>query len=110
MNSFPSSYYRTNKNGEKYGEPIFMELKNCHDIIGEHYNDIIIQDGCNKVAFGHTEKKFPSSLNTKQYVIRIKMIPNRKPVRKSSVNDANKYVHLDKLKNKLFDDNPYILV
>ena len=38
------------------------------------------------------------------------MIPNRKPVGKSSVNSTNQYVHLDKLKNKLFDENPCTLV
>ena len=37
------------------------------------------------------------------------MIPNRKPVGKSSVNDTNWYAHLDKLK-KSFDDNPCTLV
>ena len=38
------------------------------------------------------------------------MIPNHKPVGGGSVNDANRCVHLDKLRNKLFDDNPYTLV
>ena len=54
INSFPSSYYNKNKNGEKYGEPIFMDLKFCHDTIGAHYNDMIMQDGHNKVEFGRT--------------------------------------------------------
>ena len=40
MNSFNGLYYKKNKNWEKYGEQIFMELKICHDIIGEHYNDM----------------------------------------------------------------------
>ena len=35
-NSFPSLYYKKKKNGEKYGEPIFIELKICHDIIRAH--------------------------------------------------------------------------
>ena len=60
MNIFPSSYYKTNKNGEKYGEPFFMELKIFHDIIGAHCNDMIIWDGINKVAFGRTETKCPT--------------------------------------------------
>ena len=80
MNRFPSSHYNKNKNGEKYREPIFMELKICNDIIGAHYNDMIMQDGRNKVAVGNTETKCPTSLNTKEYVICTKMIPNRKPV------------------------------
>ena len=52
MNSFHISYYKTNKNGEKYEEPIFIELKIFHDIIGAHYNYIIMQDVRNKVVFG----------------------------------------------------------
>ena len=87
-----------------------MEFKICHDIMGAHYNDMIMQDGRNKVAVGNTETKCPTSLNTKEYVICTKMIPNRKPVGKSSVNGTNQYVHIDKLKNKLFDENPYTLV
>ena len=92
------------------GNRSLWSSKICHDIIGAHYDDMIIHDGRNKVAFGHTETKFPPSINTKQYVIRTKMILNRKPARKSSVNDANQYFHLDKLKNKLFDENLYTLV
>ena len=65
MNIFPSSYYKTNKNGEKYGEPIFMEIKNFRDIIRAHYNDMIMQDSCNKVAFGHTETKCFTSFKNK---------------------------------------------
>ena len=42
MNRFPY--------GDKYGEPIFMKLKFFHDIIGAHYNDMIMQDSCNKVV------------------------------------------------------------
>ena len=38
------------------------------------------------------------------------MVPNRKPMGKSSVNDTNRYIHLDKLRNKLLNDNPYTLV
>ena len=66
-----------------------MELKNCHDIIRSHYNNVIIQDGRNKVEFGRTETKFPTSFNTKQYVVCTKIILNFKPVGKSSVNDTN---------------------
>ena len=32
-----------------------MELNICHDIIGAHYNDMIMQDGRNKMAFESTE-------------------------------------------------------
>ena len=39
-----------------------------------------------------------------------KLYQIRKPVGKSSVNDTNLYAHLDKLKNKLFNENPYTLV
>ena len=66
MNIFPSSYYKTNKNGEKYEEPIFIELKIFHDIIGAHYNYIIMQDVRNKVVFGHTETKSPALFNTQK--------------------------------------------
>ena len=110
INIFPCLYYKTNKNGEKYGEPIFMELKFCHDIIGTHYNDMIMPDGRNKVAFGRTEIKCPTLFNIKQYFIRTKMMPSRKPVGESSVNDTNQYINLDKLKNKLFDEDLYTLV
>ena len=89
MKRFPGSYYKTNKNREKYGKPIFMEIKDFHDIIGSHYNDIIMKDGCNKITFGRTDTKCPTSFNTKQYVICTKMIPNHKPVGGSSVNDTN---------------------
>ena len=65
MNIFPSSYYNKSKNGEKYGEPIFMGLKFYHDIIGAHYNDVVMQDGCNTVAFGRTDMKYTTSLNKK---------------------------------------------
>ena len=54
MNSFPSLYYKTDKNGDTYGELIFMKLKIFHDIIRAHYNYMIMQDGRNKVAFGRT--------------------------------------------------------
>ena len=87
-----------------------MELKMFHNIIGAHYNDMITQDGCKKVAFGRTETKFLTLFNTKKYVIRTKMILNCKPVGKSSVNDTNWYFYLNKLNNKLFDENPYTLV
>ena len=46
-------------------EPIFMELNICHDIIGAHYNNMIIQDSRNKAEFGRTETKFPTLFNTK---------------------------------------------
>ena len=57
---FLVSITRQIKNGEKYGEPFFMELKIFHDIIGAHCNDMIIWDGINKVAFGRTETKCPT--------------------------------------------------
>ena len=38
------------------------------------------------------------------------MITNCKPAGKSYVNYTNWYFHLDKLKNKLFNENPYTLV
>ena len=38
------------------------------------------------------------------------MIPNCKPVGKSYVNDINKYVHIDKLRKHLFNENLYTLV
>ena len=65
MNSFTSSYYKTNKNWDKYGELIFMELKNFHDIIGAHYSDMIMQDVRNKVTFGRTETKCLTLFYTK---------------------------------------------
>ena len=37
-----------------------------HNIIGAHYNDMITQDGCKKVAFGRTETKFITLFNTKK--------------------------------------------
>ena len=55
MNSFPSLYYKTDKNGDTYGELIFMKLKIFHDIIRAHYNYMIMQDGRNKMAFESTE-------------------------------------------------------
>ena len=51
-----------------------MDLKFCHDIIEAHYNNMIFQDGRNKVAFGRTETKCPTLFSTKQYVICTKII------------------------------------
>ena len=67
---------------------------------------MIMREGCNKVAFGCTDTKCPTSFNTKKYFIRTKMILNRKKVGKSSVNGTNKHVHIDELKKILFCDNP----
>ena len=71
---------------------------------------MIMQDVSNKVEFGCNEKKILTLFNKKQYVIRTQMVPNREPVGKFSVNDTNIYVHLDKLNNNLFNENPYTLV
>ena len=60
--------------------------------------------------FGRTETKFSTSFNKKQSVICTKMMHNCKPVGNSSINDTNRYVHLDNLKKKLFNENPYTLV
>ena len=87
-----------------------MEIIICHDIIGAHYNNMIMQDGCNKVEFWHTETKFLTSFYKKQYVIHTKLIPTCKLVGNSSVNYTNQYVQLDKPNNKLFNENLYILV
>ena len=38
------------------------------------------------------------------------MTPNRKPAGKSFDNDTNRYVYINKLNNKLFNENPYTMV
>lgn len=69
LGAFPSSYYRISGSGDKYGEPILIEIAIWKKIIGEHHIDMIRQDLRNKKTSEKNVSNAPTQFNTEYRAI-----------------------------------------
>ena len=75
LHAFPSSFYNRNKNGDRYGEALLIQIETMIDIIGSHLDEMYADDDRKKQNNSKTTGMLPSSANVHSYMIKAKTVP-----------------------------------